>query len=311
MNELELQELATRYDKKIIEYYLPMLEKGEGKKNIFYNSMFDYELGLDNEKNLKKKNKILRYTQAIRQEIDKIYQIIGRLQEGLDYESSINRKPVHITLDIDLFLVKYRIVIGYLIDIVKFHYGNKLNKELKRYREWEKQKEEKQKEKKQKDVKKKSEVELIFYFLKMKAQENNFKMFLIDNSWFYSISRNRNDIVHNAYTCVAFEIFDYEKIPFQIYDLDVNHVIYDQRYLLASENNLYDFRYFFVVYMSYLHCFILEIFILLGANQEIDEELKVYQEMMKDSAVIPNKEISLKWAKSCIKSLEGFLMDLK
>ncbi|MEC3083999.1 hypothetical protein P9Z26_24905, partial [Bacillus cereus] len=80
---------------------------------------------------------------------------------------------------------------------------------------------------------------------------------------------------------------------------------------LASENNLYDFRYFFVVYMSYLHCFILEIFILLGANQEIDEELKVYQEMMKDSAVIPNKEISLKWAKSCIKSLEGFLIDLK
>ncbi|MEC3153786.1 hypothetical protein P9Z87_30200, partial [Bacillus cereus] len=68
----------------------------------------------------------MRYTQAIRQEIDKIYQIIGRLQEGLDYESSINRKPAHITLDIDLFLVKYRIVIGYLIDIVKFHYGNKL-----------------------------------------------------------------------------------------------------------------------------------------------------------------------------------------
>lgn len=57
MNELELQELATRYDKKIIEYYLPMLEKGEGKKNIFYNSMFDYELGLDSEKNLKKRIK--------------------------------------------------------------------------------------------------------------------------------------------------------------------------------------------------------------------------------------------------------------
>ncbi|MGE2624486.1 hypothetical protein ACQH8C_25455, partial [Escherichia coli] len=93
-------------------YYLPMLEIGKGKKNIFYNSMFDYELGLDNEQNLKKKNKILRYTQGIRQEIDKIYQIIGRLQEGLDYESSMNRKPVHITLDIDLFLVKYRIVIG-------------------------------------------------------------------------------------------------------------------------------------------------------------------------------------------------------
>ncbi|MCP1181173.1 hypothetical protein NKS28_27570 [Bacillus sp. 1663tsa1] len=301
MNELELQELATRYDKKIIEYYLPMLEIGKGKKNIFYNSMFDYELGLDNEQNLKKKNKILRYTQGIRQEIDKIYQIIGRLQEGLDYESSMNRKPVHITLDIDLFLVKYRIVIGYLIDIVKLHYGNKLKKELGKYRELEKQK----------DVKKKNEVELIFYFLKMKAQENNLKMILIDNSWFYSISRNRNDIVHNAYTCVAFDIFDYEKIPFQIYDLDVNHVIYDQGYLLASENNLYDFRYFFVVYMSYLHCFILEIFILLGANQEIDEELKAYQEMMKDSAVIPNKEISLKWTKSCIKSLEGFLMDLK
>lgn len=35
MNELELQELATRYDKKIIEYYLPMLEKGEGKKIYF------------------------------------------------------------------------------------------------------------------------------------------------------------------------------------------------------------------------------------------------------------------------------------
>ncbi|HDR7001890.1 TPA: hypothetical protein QCW13_005389 [Bacillus cereus] len=307
MNELELQELATRYDKKIIEYYLPMLEKGEGKKKIFYNSMFDYELGLDNEVNLKKKDKILRYTQAIRQEIDKIYQIIGRLQEGLDYESSINRKPVHITLDIDLFLVKYRIVIGYLIDIVKFHYGNKLKKELDKYRELEKQKY----VKKQKGVKKKNDVELIFYFLKMKAQENNLKMILIDNSWFYSISRNRNDIVHNAYTCVAFDIFDYEKIPFQIYGLDVNHVIYDQGYLLASENNLYDFRYFFVVYMSYLHCFILEIFILLGANQEIDEELKAYQEMMKDSAVIPNKEISLKWAKSCIKSLEGFLMDLK
>ncbi|MFJ8530245.1 hypothetical protein [Bacillus sp. NPDC094106] len=43
-------ELATRYDEKIIEYYLTMLEKGEGTKKLFYSSMFDYELGLDMER---------------------------------------------------------------------------------------------------------------------------------------------------------------------------------------------------------------------------------------------------------------------
>ncbi|PGO25237.1 hypothetical protein CN982_21805 [Bacillus cereus] len=288
-------ELAAKHDKKIIEYYLTMLEKGEGTKKLLYSSMFDYELGLDNEENENKIKKIPKYTQGIRQEIDKIYQIIGRLQEGLDHESSINRKAVCVTLDIDLFLVKYRIVLGYLIDIIKFHYGNTLNKELKKYRKLEKQEK----------GKKKSEVELIFDFLKMKAQENNLETILIDNSWFYSITKNRNDLVHNAYTCVAFDSPDHKKIPFQIYDLDVDPVIYDLEYLLANEKNLYDFRYFFVVYMSYLHCFIIEIFYLLGANHKTDEELEVFQEILRDSmGAIPNKEISLKWTENCIKSLK-------
>ncbi|MFV1457181.1 hypothetical protein COL41_29255 [Bacillus mycoides] len=276
MDELKALKEETLSDLLIVERYLTLQTDGKAQMKLFLKSMFNFEWTVNNEK-------IPEYTKAIRQEVAKIYHLIGRLQDGLKQKTSGYSKTgidVFAGLDIDLFFVKYRTIIDYLIDIAKLNYGEEM-----------------------KGIKK---IEDVFGFLKDKAREKKLSTSLINNSWFYLIAEYRNGLVHRGSNCAAFaDKFD---IPFQIYKMGLEDTIFDKEYLLYNDANLYSFRYFFVVYMSYLHYFMEELFTLMyNTNKKESTEL---EDLDYDLGYLTNKEIVLSWTTDCynaiIKDLSKF-----
>ncbi|WP_144467427.1 hypothetical protein [Bacillus toyonensis] len=268
MDELEILKKQTLSDFLIVEHYLRLLTEGEAQKKLAYKSMFNFGWVAENEE-------ILEYTKVIRQEVAKIYLLIGRLQDGVE-QNKINEKTGlndFAGLDIDLFFVKYRTIIDYLLYIVRLNYKDEL-----------------------KDIKK---IENVFKFLQGKASELKLSTALIDNSWFYLIAECRNGLVHRGSSCVAYaDKFD---IPFQIYKFGLEDTIFDNEYLLFNEANLYSFRNYFVVYMSYLHYFMEELFTLMYKTTK--KENAELEEIGYDLGCFENKEVALSWTVDCYKAI--------
>ena len=72
-----------------------------------------------------------------------------------------------IALDVDLFLIKYRTIVDYLIEIIKLNYCNELTS---------------------------NKLKDIFNFLKNIDSSNP----LVDSEWFFDIADYRNNIVHRV-----------------------------------------------------------------------------------------------------------------
>lgn len=269
MNELETLKKQTLSDLLIVKQYLTLQTEGKAQKNVFFKSMFNYQWIAENKE-------ILEYTKAIRQELAKIYLLIGRLQDGLTQKVIGNTKTGIndlAGLDIDLFFVKYRTIIDYLLKIVRLNYGDEL-----------------------KGIKK---IEDVFNFLKDKARDQKLSTALLDNSWFYLIGEYRNGLVHRGSSCVAYaDEFD---IPFQIYKFDLEDTIFDNEYLLYNDANLYSFRYFFVVYMSYLHYFMEELFTLMHKTTKAEND--ELAEIEFDLGYLENKEVALSWTIDCYNAI--------
>ncbi|MEB9506425.1 hypothetical protein P4J13_21055 [Bacillus anthracis] len=276
MDELKALKNETLYDLLIVKHYLDFQTIGKAQMSLFLKPMFNFE-------RVTNIDEVFEYTKAIRQEVAKIYHLIGRLQEGLEQKGVETNKTgidVFAGLDIDLFFVKYRTIIDYLLHIVRLNYGDEMEK-----------------------IKK---VKDIFVFLKDKAKEKNYSTSLINHSWFYLVGEYRNGLVHRGSNCAAFAASS--DIPFQIYKIGLEDTVFDKEYLLYNDANLYSFRYFFVVYMSYLHYFMEELFTLMyKTSQNGSAEL---EDLDNDLGYLTNKEIVLSWTTDCynaiIKDLEKF-----
>ncbi|MEI4768321.1 hypothetical protein WAX74_01460 [Psychrobacillus sp. FJAT-51614] len=264
---MEQEKVQLKDDLILVQYFVELFEKGNGELHVIHEAMYKFIDINDNEI-------IDDHLKAIRQELAKIYILVGRMQVGK--ENNIDFR--YTSLDIELFFVKYRTVIDHILETIKLYFEipPKPKKNL-----WE-----------------------IFEILNQKIEEHQIEDYplLKSSLWFKDIADYRNGIVHGGSNCMVFN-HDTE-IIFQIFDLNFDNIINDQDYL-KYEKNVYYFRYFLVVYMAYLHYFLDDIFNLMitlsGRNIKSEYQLLEHEMTL---GTIDNSDIIKAWCNDCINAIK-------
>lgn len=264
---MEQEMVQLKDDLTLVQYLEELFEKGNGEIQVIHQAMYKF-IAINN-------NEIIDdHLKAVRQELAKIYILVGRMQEG-----KINQTDFRYTsLDIELFFVKYRTVIDHIIESIKLYFEipPKPRKNL-----WE-----------------------IFEILNKKIEEHQLEDYplLKSSLWFKDIANYRNGLVHGGSNCMVFK-HDTE-IIFQIFDLNFDNIINDLEYL-KYEKNVYYFRYFLVVYMAYLHYFLNDIFnLMITLNGENIKSQPQFIENEMPFGTIDNSDIIKSWCKDCINAIE-------
>jgi hypothetical protein len=217
--------------------------------------------------------KIINYSKAIRQELSKISIILKRIEETSGEVSqnqlfTTDPKAAMIALDVDLFLIKYRTIIDYLIEVIKLNYYNELTS---------------------------NKLKDIFNFLKNIDSSNP----LVDSEWFFDIADYRNSIVHRGANSVVFLMNG--EIAFQIYDINLDNIVFDD-YIVQTDETI-NFKYFFIIYISYLYHFIEGIYSLMN----IDSGNEVEKFEIENIGNLDNTDIYMEWLAKCKTKLNSYI----
>jgi hypothetical protein len=258
-----------KFDLLILKEFETKLNKNDNRKYL-HEQMLRYLSTREENANT---SKIINYSKAIRQELSKISIILKRIEETSGKVSqnqlfTADPKAALIALDVDLFLIKYRTIIDYLIEVIKLNYFNEL---------------------------KSNKLKDIFNFLKNIDSSNP----LVDSDWFFDIADYRNNTVHRGANCVVFLIKD--EIAFQIYDINLDNIVFDD-YIAQTEETV-NFRYFFIIYISYLYHFIEGIYFLMN----IDSGNKVEKFGIDNIGNIDNTDIYMEWLAKCKTKLNSYI----
>lgn len=199
---------------------------------LFYENMFEY-IG-QSDMFSKHSHELEKYAKTIRREFNNINKLLLRIYSTWQSEDFPNTRlekiTIFINLDIEAILVKYKVIIDALAEIIKLSFPEKL-----------------------KINKKKSTIYDCFNHLKSLNNSTD----LLQVSWYLDINSYRNSIIHRGSSCMTFNID--EEITFQIFDENLDPLIIDEEYMMADKKTII-FSHFLVVYVSYLFKFISEVF---------------------------------------------------
>lgn len=260
---------SVKFDLLIIKEFETKLNQN-GNRKYLHEQMLRYIYTKEKHTDI---SKIVNYSKAIRQELSKISIILKRIEETsreVSKSQLFNADPklAMIALDVDLFLIKYRTIIDYLIEVIKLNYSNELTS---------------------------NNLKNIFNFLKEIDSSNP----LVDSKWFFDIGEYRNNIVHRGANCVVFLMNG--EIAFQIYDINLDNIVFDD-YIMQTDETI-NFKNFSIIYISYLYHFIEGIYSLMNIDSR-DEVEKIEIENIGD---LDNTDIYMKWLTKCKTKLNSYI----
>ena len=228
-------------------------------KRLYSNKNISYEvtklIQISDFKN--NDNKIDLYLKALRQDLNKIFLVIDKIDniyENYENESSVKYESNLVAIYIEYIFGKYRTILDYIYKIADVILNVRYPKaKLKDYERF----------------------NILLDLLKNKIKADSYKANLLNTLWFNDIRKTRNSIIHNGATCMVFD--NSKKKLFQVYDLEVNELIFDMNIYLHDGNCIY-FDYYITLNLSLLIYFIKEVFDLLASEGNINDDRRYIYE---------------------------------
>lgn len=259
----------------------------EKYSNIDIPTLLTYKMQMCN--NFKLTDKQLfdldNYLKAIRQDIRKIFLSIQNIEtvystyEGKNNLADNDRESVAIY--IEYIITKYRVIIEYtlkILDMVVVYSGSKNKENGKKYSS--------------------DEIyNMKLDYLKSIIDDDRNK--ILNDKWFQGIRKTRNSIIHRGATCLVFG--DSNKKLFQIYDLKVDELVWDDIYLY--DGNCVYFDYFIILNIAYLTYFVDSIFSIILTEIRYEESDDPMVQRIKNymfSFVGDKQKTVIRWAKDII-----------
>lgn len=122
---------------------------------------------------------------------------------------------------------------------------------------------------------------------------------ILNDKWFQGIRKTRNSIIHRGATCLVFG--DSSNKLFQIYDLEVEELVWDDIYLYSG--NCVHFDYFIILNIAYLAYFIDSIFSIILSEIHYEENTDpITQHIINDmfNYVGDKQKAIMNWNKNII-----------
>lgn len=261
----------------------------EKYKNKDIPALLTYKMQLCNKFNLtdKQLSDLDNYLKAIRQDIRKIFLSIQNIEAAYSaYDGNTNLSEndrESVAIYIEYIITKYRVIIEYtlkILDMIVVYSGSKYNKE---------------------NGKKFSSDEIYnmkLDYLKSLIDDDRNK--ILSDTWFQGIRKTRNSIIHRGATCLVFG--NSNSKLFQIYDLNVVELVWDDIYLYNG--NCVHFDYFIILNISYLAYFIDSIFSIILVKINYDENTESTTQCLINNmlnSVGDKQKIVMDWTKDIIK----------
>lgn len=240
---------ANVNDIKIIKWFY------EKYNNTDIPTLLTYKMQMCNNFSLTDKQlfDLDNYLKAIRQDIRKIFLSVQNIEEVYSKYNEIKNLSDNdretVAIYIEYVITKYRVIIEYtlkILDMVVVYSGSKYKENGKKFTS--------------------DEIyNMKLDYLKSLIDDDRNK--ILNDKWFQSIRKTRNSIIHRGATCLVFG--DSRNKLFQIYDLEVKELVWDDIYLYNG--NCVHFDYFIILNIAYLAYFIDSIFSIILSEIHYEE----------------------------------------